>query len=142
MKKHVRVKDWDRRLAAVTARHLNTPSEWGASDCIMKVAEAVEAVIGEDMARLYRGKYSTEIGAAKILRKKGCANVEELLAKKFKPVGRLMAQRGDVVSIDTQDGQVAAGYVTEYGVAVATPSGIVFHPQTSPAIRKAFKVGR
>lgn len=141
MEKLTRIKDWDRRLAAVTTRHIKTPSQWGESDCILKVADAVEAVTGNDLARTMRGKYHTELGAAKLLKKRKCDNVEQLLDKYFEPVGRLMAQRGDVVAVDQGDA-IAAGYVTEYGVAVASPSGLAFIPQTSPSIRKAYKVGR
>lgn len=136
-----RVHEWDRRLAEVTSRHLQTPSSWGESDCLLKVADAIEAVTGIDLAGSIRGKYKTEAGAAKLLRKRGHTNVESLLEELFDPVGRLLAQRGDVVTIE-QDGQIAAGYVTEYGVIVATPTGSAFRPQTDQSIRKAFKVGR
>ncbi|MBX3580842.1 MAG: hypothetical protein KF810_02960 [Rhizobiaceae bacterium] len=136
-----RLPDWQLRLAAVTTRCLETPSEWGSSDCILKAADAVEAVTGVDLAAEFRGAYSTETGAAKILRQRGCENVEQLLDQMFEPVGRLMAQRGDLVSIE-EDGAIAAGFVTEYGVCVATPRGSAFRPQTSLAIRKAYRVGR
>lgn len=141
MKHLTRVKDWDRRLAAVTSKHITTPGVWGESDCLLKVADAVEAVTGEDLAASIRGAYSTEAGAAKFMRRRKCENVEQVLEQFFEPTGRLTAQRGDVVSIE-QDGEIAAGFVTEYGVAVPTPSGTVFRAQTSPTIRKAFKVGR
>lgn len=141
MKNLTRLPDWDRRLAAVTERHMQTPSVMGESDCLLKVADAVEAVTGFDPAAKQRGKYNSAQGAAKVMRRMKCANAEEVLAKMFEPVGRLLAQRGDVVSIE-EDGEIAAGYVTNYGIAVATPAGIAFRPQTSPSIRKAFKVGR
>lgn len=136
-----RVSDWDRRLAKVTETHLKTPSVWGESDCLLKVADAIEAVTGLDLAVTVRGKYKTELGAAKLLLKRKYENVEAVFDDYFEPVGRLMAQRGDVVTIE-EDGAIAAGYVTNYGVAVATPGGIAFRPQTSPNIRKAYKVGR
>ena len=141
MKKLTRLPDWDRRLAAVTARHMQTRPVWGQSDCLLRVADAVEAVTGEDLAAEIRGKYSSEIGAAKQLRKKKCDDVWQLLSKYFQPVGRLMAQRGDIVIIE-QDGEIAAGFVTEYGVAITTPHGTMFRDQTDPSIRAALKVGR
>ncbi len=136
-----RLPDWDRRLAKVTARHLQEPSEWGAADCLLKACDAIEAVTGVDLAKKIRGKYTTELGAAKLLRRKGCDNVEQLLEQYFEPVGRLMAQRGDVVTVE-DNGIIAAAFITEYGVAIATPKGTSFRPQTSPTIRKAFRVGR
>lgn len=139
MKKLERLENWDQRLALVTARLIRTPSVWGESDCLLKVCDAIEAVTGEDLAADIRGQYSTEAGAARLMRKRKAKNVEDVLAQFFEPVGRLLAQRGDVFAIE-EDGQIAAGYITEYGAAVATPHGLAFRPQM--AIKTAFKVGR
>lgn len=141
MEKLTRLPDWDRRLAATLTDHIRTPSEWGKMDCILRAADAVMAVTGTDLAEDYRGKYSNEIGAAKLLKKLKCENVEQLIQKYFEPVGRLKAQRGDLVTVE-DDGVIAVGYVTEYGVAVSSPTGTSFRPQTSPTIRSAYKVGR
>lgn len=141
MKKLTRLPDWDRRLAEVTARHLTTPAVWGESDCLLRVADAIEAVTGEDLAKAIRGKYSTELGAAKLLKRKKCDDVGQLLARHFEPCGRLMARRGDIMIVE-QDGVIAAGFVTEYGVAVTSPRGTVFRPQTDATMKAALKVGR
>lgn len=133
-----RLPDWDRRLARVTEKHLTLPGAWGESDCLLTVADAVEAVTGQDPAARIRGKYSSEIGAAKLMRRRGCADAEMVLAKLFLPVGRLLAQRGDVGTVE-RGGVIAAGYVTEYGFAVKTDRGLEFLPQTE--IRSAFKIG-
>lgn len=136
-----RLPDWDRRMAVVATRHMREPQEWGKSDCITRVADIVEALTGFDPAADIRGKYTTPEGAAKLMRRRKCDNVEQLLEKYFEPVGRLKAQRGDLVTVE-DDGVIAAAYVTEYGVAVSTARGTFFRPQTSDSIRKAFKVGR
>jgi hypothetical protein len=133
-----RLPDWDRRLARVTEKHMALPGVWGESDCLLTVADAIEAVTGKDLAVRIRGKYSSEIGAAKLMRRRGCANVEEVLAKRFPPVGRLLAKRGDVGTVERQ-GVLAAGYITEYGMAVKTERGLEFVPQTD--IRSAYQVG-
>lgn len=130
--------DWVKRLNRVTEKHMRLPGVWGTSDCILTVADAVEAVTGKDMAARVRGTYSTPAGAAKLIRRRKCADVEQVLAKYFKETGRLMALRGDVASVMLDDGQLAAGYVTEYGVAVKGERGLRFVPQT--LIRKAFEV--
>lgn len=130
--------DWDRRLARVTEKHIELAGTWGEADCLLTVADAIEAVTGKDPAKAIRGKYSTEIGAAKLLRRRKMTTVEDALAALFPPVGRLLAQRGDVGVID-KNGVLAAGYVTEYGFAVKTERGLSFHPQTE--IKSAFKVG-
>jgi hypothetical protein len=133
--------DWDKRFALVVAEHIRTPQAWGSSDCITRVSDVVLALTGFDPAEKIRGKYSTGVGAAKLLNRRNCDNVEQLLDKYFEPVGKLKAQRGDLVTVE-DDGVIAAAYVTEYGVAVSTERGTFFRPQTSDSIRKAYKVGR
>lgn len=138
MLKLTRLPDWERRLAHVVERHLETPGVWGVADCLLTVADAVEAVTGVDPAAKVRGKYSSEIGAAKALRQRKFADVEAALASLFPPVGRLMAQRGDVGVVE-RDGELAAGFITERGLAVKIETGLAFYPQTE--IKSAFKVG-
>jgi len=135
-----RLKDWDRRLARVTEEHLATPGEWGVSDCIVTAAACVAAVTGVDIMAPWRGRYKTEAGAARLMRKEGCANVEDVLGKLFglPPIGRLMARRGDLVVVE-RNCQLCAGYICEYGAAVKTETGLVFLPQTET--RSAFRVG-
>lgn len=133
-----RLPDWDCRLIAMTIRHLSTPPEWGVSDCLLTVADAIEAVTGVDLAAKIRGTYDSEIGAAKLLRRRRMKTVEDALAKLLPETGRLMAQRGDVGTIE-REGTIAAGFLTDRGFAVKDGRGLVFHPQT--AIRRAFKVG-
>lgn len=133
-----RLADWDRRLIAVTVRHLSTPAVWGVSDCLLTVADAIEAVTGVDPAAKIRCRYETEAGAARLLRRRKMTTVEDALAKLLPETGRLLAQRGDVGTIDL-DGAIAAGFLTDRGFAVKDVRGLVFHPQT--AVRRAFKVG-
>lgn len=138
MLKLTRLPDWDRRLARATERHMSTPMQWGESDCLLTVADAIEAVTGIDPAAKIRGKYSSEIGAAKLMRRRKANDVEQVLERLFAPVGRLMAQRGDVCVVE-REGVLCAGYVTEYGVAVKSERGLDFIQQTE--IKTAFKVG-
>lgn len=133
-----RLPDWDRRLARVTEKHLRMPGVWGESDCLLTVADAIEAVTGKDHAAKVRGKYSTPAGAAKLMKRRKCDTVEDVLAKLFPETGRLLARRGDVGTVELDDGSIAAGYVTEYGVAVKGERGLRFVPQTM--LRKAFRV--
>lgn len=133
-----RLSDWDRRLADVTERHASTAAAWGVCDCLLAAADAVEAVTGIDPAADVRGSYSTEEGALLAMRERGAENVEEVLMQLFPECGRLQARRGDLCTVD-RGGSIAAGYVTILGVAVKSPRGLVYVPQTEA--RKAFTVG-
>ncbi|RVD13791.1 MAG: hypothetical protein EOS73_15980 [Mesorhizobium sp.] len=132
-----RLPDWDRRLARLVNQHKSIPGVWGVSDCLLTVADAVEAITGTDPAADIRGKYKTEAGAARILRKRGFGDVEMALASLFRPVGRLMAQRGDIGVVE--NGVLCAGFVTDLGFAVKTEAGLSFVSQMN--IKSAFKVG-
>lgn len=136
-----RLPDWDRRLVRVTEKHMNLSGEWGASDCLLTVGDAIEAVTGTDLLAPYRGRYKTEKGAARLMRRNGCETVEDVFRAFFSlpPVGRLLAQRGDV-GVVMQGGEPTAGYVTDQGFAAKGERGLVFHPVTE--IVAAFKVGR
>lgn len=136
-----RVPDWDRALPLVVERHMALPGEWGVSDCLLTAGDAIEAVTGVDILAEFRGRYSTEIGAARLMRKHGCENVDDVFRVFFSlpPVGRLMAQRGDVGTV-MQGGQLTAGFMTERGFAAKGEHGLVFHDITE--IVAAFKVGR
>lgn len=129
---------WDKQLAAVTKRHLKLPGVWGMADCLMTVADAIDALIGVDLAEGVRGTYDTEEGAAVALEKRGYADLEAYFIDNFPKIGRLAARRGDVVLLETQ-GILAAGYICEYGAAVKMTRGLVFRPQTD--IIRAFKIG-
>ncbi|TGR32993.1 hypothetical protein EN792_006145 [Mesorhizobium sp. M00.F.Ca.ET.149.01.1.1] len=134
-----RLPDWDRRLARMVNEHNKTPGEWGTSDCLLTVMDAVVAVTGFDPADDIRGgKYSTPAGATKILLKRGFADVEAALASLFPPVATLMAQRGDVGVVE-RDGVLSCGFVCDRGFAVKDERGLSFIPQTE--IKSAFKVG-
>lgn len=140
MLKLKRSPDWERRLVAVTERHHEIGFAWGECDCLLAVADAVEAVTGKDPAASIRGKYSTERGAAKLLRRRKAKTVEDALAKLFPEMpSRLHARRGDICTVE-REGQIAAGYMTMEGIAVKSASGLLFIPQTEA--RKAFQVGR
>ncbi|MER9697670.1 hypothetical protein [Mesorhizobium sp. M0146] len=135
-----RLPDWDRRLARVVSSFKDAPGVWGESDCLLTTAAGIEAVTGQDIMAPWRGRYKSEAGAARLMRKEGCLNVEDVLGKFFglPPVGRLLARRGDVGVIE-RDGDLCAGFMCDRGFLVRTHTGRALLPQTD--IKAAFKVG-
>lgn len=133
-----RLPDWDRRLVRLVSSITDAPGVWGETDCLLTALSCVEAITGFDPAADVRGTYKTQVGAAKALRKRGLNDVEEALASLFLPVGRLMAQRGDVGVVE-QDGVLCAGFVCDRGFLCRTETGRIFLPQT--AMKTAFRVG-
>ncbi|WP_188825110.1 DUF6950 family protein [Brucella endophytica] len=125
--------DWEKRLVVVTERHLRTPCVWGESDCLLTVADAIEAMTGTDYAADIRGKYKSKTGAYRLIKKLGHADLASVLAGHFEEIPQAIAMRGDVGIYDS-----TAGYFTEYGFALKADDGLRFIPRTMAT--KAFKV--
>ncbi len=75
---------------------------WGESDCCLFVADCVNAQVDIDPAEVYRGKYSTEIGAKKALVKYG--ELAPLFDTQFKRIEISEAKRGDIVMFQSELG--------------------------------------
>lgn len=132
--------DWARRLVFMASIHVDQSSEWGQSDCFMRCGEAMMAVIGTNPFAEFRGSYSTEKGAVKLMKKHGCSGMGEVFEKvgNLRPINRLQAIRGDVGVVVVQDVE-QGGYFTEQGLAVAQKQGMKFFDVTD--VVKAYQVG-
>lgn len=73
------------------------PFEWGEADCCLFVADALAALYGKDYAAPFRGKYTTEKGAYKLLKKYD--GIEGYLDGLFERVPVAFAQRGDIIKV-------------------------------------------
>lgn len=111
----IRRSTWEADLAAYIASVRDRPFEWGAHDCALFAAGAVIAITGDDPIPEYRGKYTTEIGSAKALKRFGAGTLDATLDRLFPPVPRAMAQRGDLVWHDDSVGVVMGGHALFVG---------------------------
>lgn len=92
-----RLPDWDARFVAFLAG-LGPPLHvYGARDCALLGADCVLAVTGVDPAAEFRGKYSTEAGAAKALRTIGAGDLASTVSSKFESIAPSLAGRADLV---------------------------------------------
>lgn len=130
--------EWEKRLVAVTEAHMNTPLVWGKSDCLLTVADAVEAATGDDPAKDIRGKYKGKTGAYRLIKSRGFDSLIAILADRFEEIPASLAQRGDVGIFVNENGDQTAGYFCEYGFAVKGEDGLRFLPRTMA--ERAFKV--
>jgi hypothetical protein len=139
-----RLPDWPERLAAFLRESADKPFEWGTNDCALRACSAVEAITGTDIAAALRGRYKTELGAARVMRR-FAGNLEavaEQIAYEFaiREVTPLFARRGDVVLLDTplgpSLGMVAMnGHTAEFKVN----DGLLRAPVA--ACRRAWRIG-
>lgn len=102
----MRLKDWPEKLYAEVRKANDVPFCWGKSDCVLFTCDCIKAMTGEDYAKGVRGKYSTEKGAFRILKKmEGVTSIEELATKHLgNPVELSKLMRGDVVSFESPTG--------------------------------------
>jgi len=96
-----RVKGWEVALARVIEHHAQTPFAWGQCDCLTMIGDAVVAVTGADPMAVYRGRYTSGGGAARVLKKAGFDDVGAALASQFEEVAPAMARRGDAGIVET-----------------------------------------
>ena len=95
-----RIPHWERHLASALSSARTTPFALGYRDCATWVFELRRMLTGdEDVAALWRGRYSTATGAALLMRRLGWSSLEEmgrdLLGEPL--TTPLLAQRGDIL---------------------------------------------
>lgn len=126
-----RVDHWERLLAAAIDTARAKPFVWGVHDCPTFAFE-VRMILtgGEDIAALWRGRYTTALGGARVMRRLGWASLEEMgcaLLGEPRPAV-LLAGRGDIVLADSGLG---FGICTGASTVGMAPAGLVTVPLTS-----------
>lgn len=134
-----RVVGWEKALKISIAKHINSPSRYGVSDCYLICDDAVFAVTGERMFPDIIGQYTTPQGAAKLLLARGFRDVSDAFASKFTVIPPSMAQRGDIGVIEN-NGQICGGVFIDIGFAIRDDGGVLF--LSTKQVKTAYKVGR
>lgn len=110
----MRREDWPERLAAFLDERATAPFVWGRNDCVTFAADWILDATGVDVIADIRGKWRSESGAARTIRKLG--GLAAATSLRLAPVGLGLAHRGDVGLIDLGlpalviiDGDLVAG---------------------------------
>lgn len=118
----MRYRDWTTQLHdTIKAAHDRTFS-WGEFDCCLFAADCCIAICGIDPAADYRGRYTTEVGAKRVLRNTH-GSLEGAWDACFKRVPLAMRQRGDVVLFDCERGR-CVGVVWANAIWAVTDEGV------------------
>jgi hypothetical protein len=126
-----RITHWERLLAAAITTAGSKPFVWGLHDCPTFAFETRMMLTGgEDVAALWRGRYTTALGGARVMRRLGWSSLEEMgHALLGEPrVSGLSAQRGDILLADTGLGFGICIGASAVGMA---PEGLVSVPLTA-----------
>ena len=73
------------------------PFAWGSNDCALWAARWVLAATGQNFLADWEGKYKTENGAARLMKKRGFSGPEDIAAAHLPPIPLTLARRGDLV---------------------------------------------
>lgn len=132
----VRVSNWEALLFDYVGKAASLPFEWGVHDCATWVSDWRQIATGQDAAIAWRGKYRTERGALRQIKRAGFDTmpewVDSILGDRL--ASPLLAQRGDIALV-----QDALGIVTGAEVAALSPDGLVTFPLTDAQM--AWRVG-
>lgn len=122
---------WERLLAAAIDTARLRAFVWSVHDCPTFAFETRMILTGgEDVATLWRGRYTTALGGERVMRRLGWASLEDMgraLLGEPRPAV-LLAQRGDIVLADTGLGFGVCTGATAVGM---TQEGLVSVPLTS-----------
>ena len=102
-----RLDNWPALLNTFFEKHKSNPGKWGEADCCMFACDAILAITGTDIAADVRGKYDTEDSAKEMLKERGGLNklaTTRMASYSCEIINRNFAQRGDLVLIDTPNG--------------------------------------
>jgi len=103
----MRYRDWTRHLHSTIEAAKERPFSWGEFDCCLFAADCAVAICGTDPAELYRGRYRSEVGAKRALRKLH-GSLEGAWDACFKRVHPGLIQRGDVALYQAAEGKAVA----------------------------------
>lgn len=137
----IRVEKWRSKFAEEADRIRTKPFVWGEHDCgVGLVGNLTQALVGENLAAEYTGKYTDAKSAYKFMKKAGFDNLADMAASILPEIHISQAQIGDIaaVPVDTNFG-FALGVVNGERILVLREDGMGTVDLLDAT--RAFKVG-
>jgi hypothetical protein len=120
-----RSEQWPKLLYEFIEERRFQPFAWSSNDCCIFAADWVRLCTGQDFADEMRGRYSSALGAFRILvRHRGIIGLVSNHAK-LTPVPLRMMQRGDIVACESRTG-LALGIGLGPVAAFVNRDGLIF----------------
>ncbi len=121
----MRYHNWPEKLHEVIKKAKGESFKWGTHDCALFTCDCIEAMTGIDYAKRFRGKYKSEKGSWKALKKiEGVTKLSKLADKLLGDRIELSrASRGDLVILLDEDREVLGVVVGTHAVFLS-PDGI------------------
>ncbi|MCE7638393.1 hypothetical protein LZT07_13795 [Vibrio fluvialis] len=121
-------------LNAFIKNYQDRTFETGVNDCALFASDWAKTLTGLDLATRFRGKYRSDLGSARLIKKLGYRGLEDLVCSELDRIGHrlenpLQAERGDIAWVQGPTEKVC-GIVGGTGVFVLGLNGLVSLPVT------------
>jgi hypothetical protein len=140
--------NWETLLHNFLEGRKAAPFAWGANDCALFAADAVNAMTGTDLGASYRGKYTTQAGANSQMQTIcGSSDALALATHLCSSAGFAQwpnvgfARRGDVIVLANPDGSHSLGIVSLNGVQALFVTTTGLQRMRTRSCVAAWKVG-
>ncbi len=120
-----RLKDWEARLDAVLVDWAKREHRLGRCDCGAFAGAWVEAMTGDNPWTPLAGRYATELGWLRAIRRHGWRDLPAAAASVGREIAPLLARRGDLAF----DGSALGGMVATGMLRMAETGGLVVVPR-------------
>lgn len=104
----MRIQNWPRTIADEIQAHINTEFVWGEKDCCLAVADIVVKYANFDIAKDFRGKYTTALGSKRALKRYGAGTIKDTIDTMLTRIEVSEAGRGDLALVETDAGESLA----------------------------------
>lgn len=137
-----RKEGWEKVLAGHIEESLRKPQAWGTVDCCLFACDWILKATGVDPAAEFRGKYDTQAGAYRLMKKyaNGLYGTAEKIFTELEMPETIptLARRGDIALVPGNGGP-ALGIVDTSGMRIAVhgKDGLAFVP-----VNQSIKVWR
>ena len=113
-----RLPGWQSRMYAAIEAARQKPFAWSEHDCVSWSISVVEQITGVDHYAKFRGQYTNEIGAAKLIKRTG-PDLPSVVSMYFQEVPVLLTHHEDLVMINGAVGicdGLHSHFITEQGL--------------------------
>ena len=125
----MRQEGWENKLEELVQTKRHQPFDWGTNNCVGFVAEAQIAMTGETDFPEALTDIGSKYNAYRLIRKR-VKNITDGANKYFQSIPITMAQRGDIVEIETCEGP-AVGICLGSNAVFIGKDGLEYFPMTS-----------
>lgn len=125
----MRIEGWEQKLDAIIESKRNQPFDWADNNCMGFVAEAQKTITGETSFPEVLENIGSKRNALKLILENG-PSLTDWVDKHLEQIPITMAQRGDIVDVETCEGPAMGLCIGPKAVFIGK-NGIEYVPLTS-----------